>query len=96
MLSCEQEKKPVQIQQILEEAMRLSRSIIPANVDITQDIQEDCSFVLADPTQIHQIMMNLITNAYHAVEPIEGDIAVRLREIEIGFGQPPDYKVWLP
>ena len=35
---------------------------------------------MADPTQVHQIAMNLITNAYHAVEPESGEIAVRLRE----------------
>jgi CheY-like chemotaxis protein len=43
--------------------------------------------VQADPTQIHQIAMNLITNAYHAVEPKSGEISVGLREVDIGFGQ---------
>ena len=43
--------------------------------------------VQADSTQVHQIAMNLITNAYHAVEPTGGEIAVRLREVEIESGQ---------
>jgi len=83
----EQKKLPTRIQQILKEVMRLCRSTIPADINITQDIQSDCSMVQADPTQIHQIAMNLITNAYHAVEPKSGEISVGLREVDIGFGQ---------
>ena len=86
----EEKKLPVRIQQILKEVMRLSRAAIPVNIEITQDIQNDCSLVQADPTQVHQIAMNLITNAYHAVEPKSGKIAVRLREVDIGFGKAPE------
>ena len=67
--------------------MKLSRSTIPVNIEITQDIQSNCGMVQADPTQVHQIAMNLITNAYHAVEPKSGEIAVRLREVEIESGK---------
>lgn len=83
----ELKKIPIRIQHILKEVMKLSRSTIPVNIDITQDIQSNCSMVQADPTQVHQIAMNLITNAYHAVEPESGEIAVRLREIEIESGK---------
>jgi nitrogen-specific signal transduction histidine kinase/ActR/RegA family two-component response regulator len=86
----EQKKMPIRVQQILKEVMKLSRSIIPADINITQDIQSDCSLVQADATQIHQIAMNLVTNAYHAVESKSGKISVRLREVEIGFGQLPE------
>ena len=75
-------KSPIEVQAILKEVLKLSRSTIPAYIDILQDIQKDCGPVLADPTQLHQIAMNLITNAYHAVEPEGGRISVRLREIE--------------
>jgi len=85
-----QKKVPIHIQQILKEAAKLSRSTIPSVITITQDIQSDCSLVRADPTQIHQIVMNLITNAYHAAEPVNGKISVRLREVEINFGQLPE------
>ena len=84
----ELKKIPVRIQQVMKEVMKLSRSTIPSNITITQDIQSDCSMVQADPTQVHQIAMNLITNAYHAIEPKNGEITVRLKEVEIGFGQP--------
>lgn len=75
-------KSPIEVQAILKEVLKLSRATIPAYIDILQDIQKDCGPVLADPTQLHQIAMNLITNAYHAVEPEGGRISVRLREIE--------------
>ncbi|MFP4350215.1 MAG: PAS domain S-box protein [Desulfococcaceae bacterium] len=74
-------KSPIEVQAILKEVLKLSRATIPAYIDILQDIQKDCGPVLADPTQVHQIAMNLITNAYHAVEPEGGRISVRLREI---------------
>ncbi len=86
----EQEKTPFRIQQILKEVIKLTRSTIPANINIAQDIQKDCGLILADPAQIHQIAMNLIINAYHAVEPQSGRIIVRLKEVEIEFEQLPE------
>ncbi len=71
---------PVPIQKILKEAIGLTRATIPANIEIIQDIQDDCPRVLADPTQVHQIAMNLITNAFHAIEPRAGRIHVELKE----------------
>jgi PAS domain S-box-containing protein len=72
---------PVHIQKILKEVLKLCRATIPADIAITQDIQTDCGPVMADPTQIHQIAMNLITNAFHAVEPSGGTISIQLKEI---------------
>jgi len=74
---------PIRIQSILKEVLKLSRSSIPNYVQIIHDIQQNCGMVMADPTQIHQIAMNLITNAYHAVEEIEGNISVTLRQTSI-------------
>jgi two-component system, cell cycle sensor histidine kinase and response regulator CckA len=74
---------PVHIQKILKEVLKLCRATIPADIEITQDIKTDCGPVMADPTQIHQIAMNLITNAYHAVEPAGGTISIRLREMYV-------------
>ncbi len=73
---------PVHIQKVLKEVLKLCRATIPADIPITRDIQTDCGPVMADPTQIHQIAMNLITNAYHAVEPRGGTISVSLKEID--------------
>ena len=77
---------PVHVQQVLKEALKLSRSTIPANIRIDHKIQPDCAMVMADPTQLHQIAMNLITNAYHAVESTGGAIAVSLRESHLATG----------
>ncbi|MFO7715151.1 PAS domain S-box protein [Desulfosarcina sp.] len=79
----EHKKIPVRVQQVLKEVLKLCRATIPANIEITRNISSDCGMVMADPTQIHQIAMNLITNAYHAVEPTGGKISVQLRAIEI-------------
>jgi PAS domain S-box-containing protein len=77
----EHQKIPVRIQHILKEVLNLTRSTIPSNIEITQFLQSDCDLVMADPTQIHQIAMNLITNAYHAVEKAGGSISVQLKEL---------------
>ena len=79
----EHKKIPVRVHQILKEVLKLCRSTIPANIEITQNISSDCGMVMADPTQIHQIAMNLITNAFHAVEPTGAKISVQLKAIEI-------------
>ena len=77
---------PVGVQHILKEVLKLSRSTIPSYIEISRDIQNDCGPVMADGSQIHQVVMNLITNAYHAVEQNGGKISVQLKEIEITAG----------
>ncbi|MGM0644731.1 MAG: PAS domain S-box protein, partial [Thermodesulfobacteriota bacterium] len=74
---------PVRIQTVLKEVLKLIRSTIPANVKITKDISKNCGTVKADPTQLHQIAMNLITNASHALEDDVGEISVRLKEVAL-------------
>lgn len=74
---------PVSIQKVLNEVLNLGRSTIPSNIDIRDDIQQDCGLILADPTQLHQIGMNLITNAYHAVEKTNGTIEITLKEVKL-------------
>jgi PAS domain S-box-containing protein len=85
----EQQMIPVRIQSILKEILKLIRSTIPSNIEISQDIQTDCGLVMADPTQVHQIGMNLITNAYHAMEQeAGGKISVQLKETTLGGDDP--------
>jgi len=74
------QKLPIKIQSILKEVLKLVRSAIPMNIEITSHIKPDCGIVSADPTQVHQIAMNLITNAYHAVERNGGAIDIELKE----------------
>jgi len=74
------QKLPVRIQPILKEVLKLSRAAIPMNIEIKSNINSECGMVSADPTQVHQIAMNLITNAYHALEQTGGTIHVVLKE----------------
>jgi PAS domain S-box-containing protein len=74
----------VKIQPIVKEALKLIRSTISTTIDITQDIRSDCGAIKADPTQIHQIIINLTTNAYHAMEDTGGELRVGLKEVELG------------
>ncbi len=73
-------KLPIRIQPILKEVLSLFRATIPINIEITSRINPDCGMVSADPVQVHQIAMNLITNAYHAVEENGGAIEIGLEE----------------
>jgi PAS domain S-box-containing protein len=77
----EHKLSPVHFQKILTEVCKLIRSTVPSDIEIHQDIQKDCGLVMAEATQLHQIAMNLITNAYHAVEKASGKIAIQLKEI---------------
>nr|WP_320192744.1 transporter substrate-binding domain-containing protein [uncultured Desulfobacter sp.] len=86
----DQKKMPTRIQSVLKEVLKLSKSTIPSYVEIKQSIQADCGFVMADPTQIHQVAMNLITNAFHSVEANGGKISVTLKETTGETGELPD------
>ena len=72
------------MQPIIKEALKLIRSTIPTTISINQNLQSNCGAVKADPTQIHQIVMNLATNAYHAMEDTGGELIVSLKEVKLG------------
>ncbi|MCX5817088.1 MAG: response regulator [Proteobacteria bacterium] len=76
----EQERKPVQIAPIVKEVLKLLRSSLPTTIEICQDItvRPEEGMVLADPTQIHQVLMNLCTNAAHAMHAKGGVLDIRL------------------
>jgi PAS domain S-box-containing protein len=78
----EVELKTIKLQPIIKEAIKFIRSTIPASIEIIEDISISCGNVKADSTQIHQILMNLTTNAYHAMDETGGKLKVSLKEIE--------------
>jgi PAS domain S-box-containing protein len=80
----EQELRPVQITHTVKEALKLLRSSLPTTIDIRQEIAlpPEGGVVLADPTQIHQVLMNLCTNAAHAMRARGGILSVGLSEVE--------------
>jgi len=75
----EQEKHPLDIAAVIKEALKLLRSTIPSSIEIRAEIST-VRPVMADPTGIHQIIMNLCTNAYHSMKESGGLLSVSLRE----------------
>jgi PAS domain S-box-containing protein len=88
-----EEIKPLEMQHIVKEVLKLLRASLPTTIDISQDISDDCAFVMANSTQIHQIVMNLVTNAYHAMEEAGGELEITLKEVELGIDDPIDSPV---
>ena len=74
----EQERKPVQVEMIVHECLRLVRASFPASIEIHCTMADQPGMVLADPTQIHQIIMNLCTNAGHAMREKGGLLEITL------------------
>jgi PAS domain S-box-containing protein len=73
----------MRLQPIVKEALKLIRSSIPATIAIRQQISSDCGPVRANPVQIHQILMNLATNAFHAMEEDGGTLTVSLDACQV-------------
>jgi len=82
----EQETSPVDMQVVLREVVRLLRATIPASITIRQEIGPNCGTVMADPVQIHQVIMNLCTNAHHAMRETGGTLSVGLEKITFAKG----------
>lgn len=78
-----QEKKPFEPQLVVKEAIKLLRSSLPTTIEFKTEIAEECGTILADPTQFHQIIMNLCTNAYHAMGPQGGTLGVSLKRVSV-------------
>jgi len=77
----ENRQKPLDVRLLLKEALKLLRPAIPAMIAIEQHVDNPCRNVLADPSHIHQIILNLCTNAFHAMEAAGGTLTVELREV---------------
>jgi signal transduction histidine kinase/CheY-like chemotaxis protein len=83
-----QERQILDPQPIVKEALKLLRSALPSTIEIKQNLQHT-SPVLADPTQIHQVMMNLCTNAEHAMHGRPGQLEIGLvaTHVDAAFAQ---------
>ncbi len=74
----EQEKRPVRIDSVIKEDLKMLRALIPSTIDICDHIKPGTGTIQADPTQIHQVLMNLCTNAAHAMEEKGGRLEIIL------------------
>ncbi|MBF0242615.1 MAG: response regulator [Desulfamplus sp.] len=79
------EVAPLSVLPIVKEIIKLSRAMIPSTIVIKQNIPKSCCMVMADPTQMHQVFMNLIINAFHAMEDTGGVLSVGISEFEKPF-----------
>ncbi len=79
----EQEKRPTKIQTIIKESVGLLRASLPSSIELRSNIPADLRTIMADSTQIHQVVINLCTNAAHAMEENGGVLEVSLTEIEL-------------
>jgi PAS domain S-box-containing protein len=78
----EQEKKPIQVGLIVKEAMKMLRASLPSTIEIKTDVTSK-AVVYADPTQVHQVLMNLCTNAAHAMRDEGGFLKVSLTDLHL-------------
>jgi len=79
----EAERKPIKLQPTVQEALKLLRSSIPKTIDILENIESDCGMVMADSTEVLQVVMNLATNAYHSMEDTAGSVNVTLKQVQM-------------
>jgi PAS domain S-box-containing protein len=83
MSSPQQDYENIFLNSIVKEVLKFQRSIIPTTIEIRSDIDENCGQIKGDSTQIHQVIMNLCTNASHAIGEKIGILKVSLCKTEL-------------
>jgi PAS domain S-box-containing protein len=73
----------IEVGPIVSEAIKLLRASLPTTIEIRSSIAPDVALVVGDPTQLHQVLMNLCTNAYHAMRDRGGVLDVRVDMLEV-------------
>jgi len=89
------ETRPIQLAVIIKEALKLLRASLPASVEIVRNLQSR-AYVMADPTHMHQVVMNLCTNAGQAMVAEGGILEIRLRDQKIGPEEAAKYQGIVP
>lgn len=77
------ERKPIRIAAVIQDSLKFLRATIPTTIDIHQNIEAADDTILADATQIHQIMINLCTNASHAMQETGGSIDIKIENVDV-------------
>ncbi|SHO51603.1 PAS domain S-box-containing protein [Desulfopila aestuarii DSM 18488] len=75
--------KPVKVQIIVKEVVKLMRATLPSTINIRETVHKECPLIMADATQIHQVVMNLVTNAFHAMEKNGGRLTILLDSLQV-------------
>jgi PAS domain S-box-containing protein len=84
-----QERRFIRMQPIVAETMELLRVTIPSSIEFEVDAAPDAPTVFADPNQVHQVLMNLGTNASHAMRDLDGVLRVGLERLVVGAASQP-------
>jgi len=79
----DRKRKPIQISPLIREALKLLRSSLPSTIEIRSTLVERPGIILGEPTQIHQILMNLCTNAAHAMSDEGGVLEVKVQNVNV-------------
>jgi PAS domain S-box-containing protein len=82
-LESEPKQKPVQLHQVVLEALKLLRASLPTSVEIVQTVTTHSDLVLCDASQMHQVVVNLCTNAGHSIPDSGGTLTVLLEPVEL-------------
>ena len=80
----DQARRSLVLQPIVKEVLKLMRSTLPSTIEIRQRLESQPAKVMADPSQMHQVLMNLCTNAAHAMDESGGVMEILLDRTEIG------------
>ncbi|MBU2537377.1 MAG: cache domain-containing protein [Proteobacteria bacterium] len=79
-----EERSLISPKPMVKEALKFLRATIPSSIEIREDIDPDCGSILANPSDIHRIVVNLCTNAFHAMEKAGGVLTVVMKTVELG------------
>lgn len=79
----EQERKPIEMHLIVSEALKFLEASLPSTIELRQNLDTDSGTVLVDTSQMHQVIMNLGTNAYQAMSESAGVLEVNLSQFEV-------------
>lgn len=79
----ETERQPIVLGKLVGETLRLLRASLPSTIEIHHDIPEDSGTVLADPTQLHQVIMNLCANAEYAMRATGGLLLIQVDAVDV-------------
>ncbi len=82
----EGERRPIGITPLIKEALKMIRAFLPATIEVNEHLETFDRTILADASQIHQVVMNLCTNSGHAMQKTGGILDVSLTEVEVDAG----------